>query len=306
MHRVAALVHRAATMRRVGLSTALTVQIAAVAFSAGGGLAQSSNVVPPAPSAVVAAKAYGTLERSCARCHQAGRLEGRQPAAGIANILALDEVARDLALVRPGMPDASRIYNIALTRELHHDVFNDPAVAEPSSVELQALRDWIAELPPRAGGACSAREQVSAAKIGAAIDAAIAALPPERARQTRFLSLAHLHNACLSDAELERLRGSLGELLDLLAPKGAASAEAVDDSRLVYSISLTALGWRTEQWEKLVASYPLRALQAKATPATRARSWTLLATGSSRSRVARSTTTLTTPPAAPQIGRAHV
>lgn len=270
MHPVAALVHRAATMRRVGLAVALTVQLATVAFPAGEGLAQTSSAVPRAPANVVAAKAYATLERGCARCHQAGRLDGRQPAAGIANILALDEVARNPALVRPGMPDASRIYNIALTRELHHDVFNDPAVAEPSSLEVQALRDWITELAPRAGGACTAREQVSAAKVGAAVDAAIAALPSERARQTRFLSLAHLHNACLSDAELEGLRGAVRALLDLLAPKGAATAagsgDAIDGTRLVYSISLTALGWRAEQWDKLVAGYPLRAMQAKATP----------------------------------------
>ena len=233
---------------------------------------QASVLVPAPPANVVAAKAYAMLERNCAGCHQAGKLEGRPPAAGIANLLALDEIARDPSLVRPGVPDASRIYNVALTHELHLDEFNDPAVAIPSSTETQALRDWIGDLSQQQADRCGGRLSVPQARVGQMIEGALAAQAPERARQTRFLSLAHLHNACLADAELDALRQAIPGLIAALSPQGARRpgegwARPIDDARLVYEVSLTSLGWRAEQWNTLVAGFPLRAISAAATPA---------------------------------------
>lgn len=253
------------------------VSLAALSFLLGGGTdlaAQPAGQLVPAPPAnVVAAKAYAMLERNCAACHQAGRLEGRAPAAGIANLLALDEIVRDPSLVRPGAPDASRIYNVALTSELHHDEFNDLAVARPSPAETQALRDWIVELARQAGDRCGGRQPLPRDRIGQLVERAVAALAPERARQTRYLSLAHLHDACLADAELDALRRAIPVLIATLAPDGtrrpdAGWARAIDETRLVYEVSLTVLGWRAEQWNALVAGFPLRAAWGAATPAS--------------------------------------
>lgn len=257
------------------LAATITAAVIPTAGSISLALAQGAPAppLPTPPANVVAAKAYGTLERSCAGCHQAGRLEGRKAGAGIANILAIDEVARDPALVQPGVPDASRIYTVALTREHHLDLFNDPAVVEPSALEVQALRDWIGELPQATRGTCAARPWISPADIHASAEAVLASMSPEAGRQARFLSLAHLYNACVSDTELEGLRaGILGMLVGLAhtgnAPAGAAFA--VDPARLVYPVSLTALGWRAEQWDKLVELYPLRQSAAgSATPPVR-------------------------------------
>ncbi len=233
---------------------------------------QAAGIVPPPPADVVAAKAYTALERSCAGCHQAGKLAGRAPGAGIANLLALDEIAREPSLVRPGVPDASRIYNVALTRELHHDEFNDPAAAESSPAELQALRDWIADLPQQPAGRCGGRQPVSQARVGQMAERALAALAPERARQTRFLSLAHLYDACLIDPEIEALRRAIPILLETLAPPGTPTpgegwARPIDDDRLVFEVSLTAIGWRADRWNTLVGGFPLQAISAAATPA---------------------------------------
>lgn len=251
-----------------GVVAALALVVVGVVGTIDAALAQTADAaVPPPPTDVVEAKAYGALERVCARCHQSGRLEGRSAEAGIANILALEEIARDPGLVRPGEPDASRIYNIALTRELHHDQFNDPGVPEPLPLEVQALRDWISELPRSPGATCSSRPQVSRSRIDELVEAAALALPPERARQTRFLSLAHLYDICLPDRELEDLRAGVDALVASLVPPGTTVPAggwitAADLPRLVASISLTALGWRPEQWEALTQSYPLRSARS--------------------------------------------
>jgi len=231
----------------------------------------ASGEVPAPPTDVVAAKAYATLERSCAACHQTGRIAGRSPGGGIANLLALDEIARDPSLVRAGVPDASRIYNVALTRELHHANLNDPAVPGPTPIETQALRDWIADLPFPADR-CGGRRHLSQAEVGARVESALVALSPERARQTRFVSLAHLSGACLPEAELDALRNAIPSLMAGLGPSGATEpaegwAHPIDESRLVYQVSLTAIGWRPDQWTALVAGYPLQAISAAATPA---------------------------------------
>ena len=218
---------------------------------------------PSPPTAIAAAKAYAMLERNCARCHQSGRLTTPTSGGDIANLLALDEVALDLNLVRPGIPDASRIYSIAMTRERHLDAFNDPAEPEPTPTELQALRDWIAELPPRALGACARRPTLTAEQLKTRIKTALEGYAPEAARQTRFLSLAGLYNDCATWADLDGLRQGLRRMLAAQVPDGqpipdAAWPPAIDPEQLILALPLNAIGWSAENWDRLAARYPLR------------------------------------------------
>jgi hypothetical protein len=224
----------------------------------GGALAQ----VPAPPTNVTAAKAYTVLERYCAGCHQAGRLETHRPGAGIANILALDEVALEPGLVRPGVPDASRLYKVALAREGHLDILNDPAFPEPHPSDVQALRDWIADLPPRTLGACSRRPRIRAEQTAQRLAAALSALDPTEAQQTRFLSLAALYNDCLAPADLDKLRLGIRELLAISAPGSGNSSNApfpraVDPEQLVFAFPLSRLGWSAQDWEEFTAPFPL-------------------------------------------------
>jgi hypothetical protein len=110
--------------------------------------------VPAPPSGLGPAAAYAVLERHCARCHQSGRLQHPPPAAIFANILALDEIAGNPALVRPGVPDASPLYTVMVRRAMPRDIQprDKSAAAEPSAEEVQAVRDWIDGLPQPAGG----------------------------------------------------------------------------------------------------------------------------------------------------------
>ena len=271
----------------------------AEAWCAGSGpavQAQDAMGVPPVPAApadVTAAKAYAALERNCASCHQTGRIvdaagnAANQPAGGLDNILALDEIAGSRWLVRAGLPDASRIYNVALTGERHFDVFNDPAQPGPSPAEVQALRDWIQEMQAEPAAGCADRAGLGASEAIALIVRDIRSIAPETARLTRYVTLASLANSCAPATELARAQRFLAEF-----PANAAGAppslppstrtstrpstqpnkqappfSPIDDRRLVWRVSLRGLGMTPEDWERQAAATPYVAALAKDIPA---------------------------------------
>ena len=89
------------------------------------------------------------LESYCAQCHQSGRLTRAAPAAGLANILDLEEIAREPQLVSRGLPDASRLYQVLLDR--HRPVDLGSESKWPAAEDIQRLRTWIEELPVTGG-----------------------------------------------------------------------------------------------------------------------------------------------------------
>ena len=170
--------------------------------------ARSGTAPPPGrPTDPETLKAYDVLERHCARCHQSGALKRPKPAADLANLLRLDEVAHDPHLVRPGNPDASRIYTLMLGRRMPYDVHQEGANREPPSPEdIDTLRAWIAGLPPQQPGLCAKRQPVSADAQHIAIARDRAALSGESAVRARYLSLTNLWNECASTAYLDAAR----------------------------------------------------------------------------------------------------
>ncbi len=216
----------------------------------------AATFLPRPPADLTAAKAHGTLERYCAGCHQRALAQSRKAASGgLDNILALDEIARAPWLVRPGVPDASRIYNVALTRERHLDILNDPALPEPGASEVQAIRDWIADLPQRAASGCGAGTVPAIGAFGDLMANALAPLSPEAARLTRFVSLAHVAvGNCGEPAVLTALKSRLAR-----GDAGGRNWQPVDPDRLLWRISLSDLGWEAAEWERRLADYPLRA-----------------------------------------------
>jgi len=106
---------------------------------------------PGAPAALPEASVSGgvklLLETHCARCHQAS--PDTQPAlvGNFTNALAIDEIARDLRLVIPGVPDASLLYVTMLNRHRPTDIFRDGSRwGGPSTTEIAAVRTWIGGL----------------------------------------------------------------------------------------------------------------------------------------------------------------
>ena len=226
--------------------------------------------VPPPPRQVGAAKAYSVLDRHCARCHQDGRLKDGIAGGGLANILALDEIARDRALVQPGVPDASRLYTSILSRQMPADVFHGqgqghvvPASEEPTPDEIQALRDWINDQPQVAptvtAGACGGRAPLGQDAITDAIGRAVTEAGPDKARQLRFISLAPLYNTCATRDELAGFRQGVTHLVNSLSWSPAAvRIEAIGPEQAILVLALSDIGWIPAHWEQLAAAYPLR------------------------------------------------
>ena len=156
--------------------------------------------IPARPEEARAAKAYSVFEAHCARCHQAGKTVQPLASGGIANILAVDELARDPLAVRPGVPDASPIYDILITRHAPLDIYADaPDGADPRPDDIEAVRDWIRDLKPTEQ-TCTDRKQILPQDRDALMREA-QRLERDTAKDLRFISLINLYNACVPLAD---------------------------------------------------------------------------------------------------------
>jgi hypothetical protein len=232
---------------------------AAVAPAAAAETAPPAPLYPEPPATALAAKAYAVLDTHCARCHQTGKLKIARAAKPTANILALDHLAGEAALVRPGMPDASPLYTIMLRR---HSPLLGPEIWPPigedmTASDVQAVRDWIQDLPAFKPGVCPGRQPITQAASSAAIDAAMAALPDDKAKTTRFISLTNLYNACATYPELSGYRDAVTRVVNSLSWKPEpVRLETVDPERTILKFDLGDAGWVDAHWEKLVQTYP--------------------------------------------------
>ncbi len=244
--------------------SAVTEDLRRVPLAAVSPPAASAAQPPSQPRHPAAAKAYVVLETYCARCHQSGKAPGpggAVPGGGLANILHLDEIARVPSLVRPGNPDGSEIY---LRMFAHPEITQsgvERSATEPTAPEIEAVREWIEDLGDgsRRGAvaSCASRSFSSGAEQTAAIESWLGQIGDAAARDTRFLSLAHLQNACASDAELAAYRQGVVKVLNSLSWSPArARVETVGDTLSLMAVRLSELGWLPAHWEKLVAAYP--------------------------------------------------
>ncbi|MCB1505190.1 MAG: DUF4384 domain-containing protein [Hyphomicrobiaceae bacterium] len=225
--------------------------------------AAPSVPLPETASQALPLRVAAVLEHHCARCHQQDRLQSRQLAqGGIANILALDSIAKNPALVRPGEPDASPLYQQMIARQMPADILREGAPGNaPTPAEIAAVRAWISELPAKATTpVCEARATITADHLRNAMSQWLAAIGPERAAATRFISLAHIANGCVSDAELAAMRQAVTRLLNGLswAPK-PAPVETVGDTLALLAVRIDDLGWTKQHWEMLAHALPAAA-----------------------------------------------
>lgn len=93
--------------------------------------------------------ALATLDKHCARCNQAVRLVNRQkPAKALGNILQLDRIATNPALVQPSNPKGFRIVQQIVNKDMPHDVYEETDFNQPTPTddEIKTLRSWIESL----------------------------------------------------------------------------------------------------------------------------------------------------------------
>jgi len=212
--------------------------------------------VPGPPQDPAAAKAYAVLDKHCARCHQSGKLKVPLPARPIANVLDVSALAANAAFVRPGAPDVSRLYTVMLGRDTPHDQLADGG-EEPTADELRAVRDWIQGTPDRRQEDCRGIVRLDTAATSAAMLRSIEAKPEAGRANLRYISLAHLHNACTSPVTMAGYRQAVSKLIN-----GATWApvpvrlDAIDPMGAILELDLASIGWVGAHWERLVAAYP--------------------------------------------------
>lgn len=222
--------------------------------------ATAATIAAPAPANPSAdplqQRVIEVLDRHCARCHQWDRLAGRVAAeGGLANILSLEEVANTPALVSRGAPDASPLYQQMIARQMPSDILRHGSPGEgPSVEELRAVRYWIERLEPRR---CEDRVPLTPAALGEAMRLWLEQAGPQRATDTRFVSLAHLWNACETDAALAGYRQGVAKLLNGLTWTARPIAiETVGETLTLLAVRLSDLGWTSDHWQAITARLP--------------------------------------------------
>jgi len=224
-------------------------------------VARSQDVKPPADP--VAKAAFDTLEKSCSRCHQVGRLvERERPAKAFGNILRLDEIAKNRALIIPGNPYGSFLFKQIVDREMPYDVMQDgvPEDAEhhaPNDTEIKQLEAWIQSLGTQTAAACQADKFVSNKDIIAAIAADLEKRPRARLKSTRYLTLSHLKNACTDDPAMKVYsQGAIKLVNSLSRSSDVVTLETIDPARTILRINLDDMRWEASDWDTLLAVYP--------------------------------------------------
>lgn len=216
--------------------------------------------IPKSPSDPTAAKVYAVFDKQCASCHQNGRLTIASPAGALGGILDLATLATEAALIRPGQPDASPLYML-LQASPGHGTDAAGKDIELSSPDLDALRDWIGSLPPQ--DRCHGREAISGTAASEAMTRYLESAGPA-AKDSRFLSLAHLHNACSSETELKAYRQAVTIAVNSLSwGLKPITVQSIDTAGTLLRIDLVAMGWDEGRWSRLAASYPYRGIDAE-------------------------------------------
>jgi hypothetical protein len=189
------------------------------------------------------------LAKYCVRCHGPARAESDF---GFAN-----ETSRLVAagMIVPGDPDASVIVKRIELAEM------PPSGKRPSKAEIATLRQWITEMK-------SATPRFrDDAELGRILTADSDALDPITRNNARWLSFAHLANAGVPDAELDRYRNALAILLASLTWAPAPNVMVpVDRERTLYRIDLRELGWSRATWDTIRAVYPYGVARGSGVP----------------------------------------
>jgi mono/diheme cytochrome c family protein len=210
--------------------------------------------VPPPPEDPPAAKAYAVFDRHCAACHQAGKLRTLAPAGSLGDILDLAALARTPALVRPGHPDGSPLYQLMQARLPPHDTPSATPETGLAAEDIDAVRDWIQRLP--AVASCPTAPRITRADVAAAV-AARRALAGPRGSDLRVLSLSNAIGTCATPAEVAARRHAVTLTLNSLswAPKPVVP-DVFGPSDSLLAIDLTALGWTAERWARIARLDP--------------------------------------------------
>lgn len=195
------------------------------------------------------------ITEHCYECHgQAGRAEG-----GFNFSLDVPRMVATAKVV-PGDPPASRIYSRSAG-----ETMPPVSVAErPSDDDIDAIEAWILAGAPDwdPDDDCAARAFVAPQDEVAWALADLQSLDGPTQLNTRYLTLAHLWNACVGDDELQTYRYGLSKLLNSLSYGPATLPRPIDPDQLVFAVDLRKIAWDqrnihgVDAWEHVVKRLP--------------------------------------------------
>ncbi len=221
----------------------MLVSIAATIPRSTSGLQSTSIPVSPA----LAERAKAVFEQRCFRCHgQNGKAAG--------NIFVLDR-ARLISsgVVVPG--DAAS----TLLKVIESGVMPQGG-PELSADEKSVLRNWVLTGAPdwnANNGGVNSRAFISESTLLSSISEDQERTPSRVRPYIRYFSLAHLHNAGVSEEEMESYRTALAKLINSLSWHREVTPPApVDAARTLYRIDLRDYLLTAASWRRVLAVYP--------------------------------------------------
>ncbi len=226
---------------------------------------KTNEGLPIRPENARAGAAYDVLKKHCARCHQANTkaddpvdVSRTEVAGRIANILEIDAIAREAHLVRPGHPDASPLYLSMLTQVMPPLHVSDETLAQtiPTTAEIRAIRQWIADLPKQASS-CDGERTLDPAKLAPEMKVWLASRDKEIAKDTRFISMLALYNGCRTAKERRLYFQAVSDVLNRVSQNGRkVSFHLLGEDKTILAFRLSQIGWTPEDWKVVIANPP--------------------------------------------------
>jgi WD40 repeat protein/mono/diheme cytochrome c family protein len=193
------------------------------------------------------AKAQAVFKTHCYRCHgQNGSIEG-----GVNYIGDLSKLVARKKIV-PGDAAGSRLF-----KRIDEGTMPPPEEQpRPSADEIAAVKKWI-DAGAAGAEAAVAKKIVTQSDVLDAVLADLETIDRRARRFQRYFTLNHLHNAGLSDEELQTYRNALSKLVNSLSwnPR-ITQPVAVDVAKTVLRIDLRWYQWDATLWNRILQEYP--------------------------------------------------
>lgn len=234
--------------------------IAAGLLFASTGLVSAQSAPPVPPTEPIAKAAYDVLDKHCARCHQDGKLVSRErPAKNFGNVLKLEEIGANPHHILPGNPLGSKLFKQIVDKEMPYDIQYEGETKYPnvSEADLKALETWITSLGANQQASCESHKFIDPTAMVGYMAADIEKVQRARRENTRYLTLTHLANICVSAEAMKVYRqGAIKFINSMSQSSDIVRLEAIDPEETILRINLTDLGWSAADWDKVLAVYP--------------------------------------------------
>jgi len=200
--------------------------------------------------AEVATKVHAVLKVHCARCHgNDGQAKG-----GFSFVLDRDRLIAREKIV-PGKPAESALYQALAEGKMPPS----SQKTRPAPDDVALIRRWIDEGAAPFDLAGHERTLLGHAEVVEYAATDLESIESRNRRFMRYLTLAPLYSAGLTEEELHAARQAVAKLINSLSWHARITRPiAVDPAATLFRIDLRDYKWTARMWDHLVAEYPYR------------------------------------------------